>query len=57
MLMLQLFIFALLFLGFGIFSMFRGKKLIGFTFVLMGVMLAVLGLIVIYLYPEKSPFS
>jgi hypothetical protein len=57
MLMLQLFIFALFFLGFGLFSILKGKKLIGITFVLIGLMLFALGFIVIYFYPEKSPFN
>ena len=39
MMMLQLFIFALLFAGFGVFSMIRKKRVIGFMFILLGIML------------------
>lgn len=56
MLILQLFIFALLFLGFGIFSFFKKKKIIGLTFTLLGFVLITLGIIVIYFYPQTRPF-
>ena len=54
--MLQLFIFALLFAGFGVFSMIRKKRVIGFMFILLGIMLAIVAWTVITIYPEKSPF-
>ena len=53
---LQLFIFALFFIGFGTFSVFRKKRLIGFTFILLGLMLFAIALVAIYFYPDKSPF-
>ena len=52
----QLFVFALLFAGFGVFALIRKKKLIGIMFVFLGLMLFVIASLVIYLYPEKSPF-
>jgi predicted membrane channel-forming protein YqfA (hemolysin III family) len=53
---LQLFIFAALFAVFGIFSIIRKKRLLGFTFLLLGLMLFTVAAMVVYLYPEKSPF-
>ena len=54
--MLQMFIFALFFMGFGIYSVIRKKRFIGFTFILLGLMVFAIAAIVIYLYPEKAPF-
>jgi len=56
MLIAQLFVFALFFIGFGIFSILKKKRFIGFTFVLLGSLLTVIGLIVITLYPHTLPF-
>jgi len=56
MMMLQLFIFAFLFFTFGIISIIRKKRFIGFTFILLGIMLAAVAYAVIMVYPEKSPF-
>ncbi len=56
MLILQLFVFALLFMGFGIYAVFRKKNFIGYTFILLGIFLSVIGLVVIYLYPHTLPF-
>ena len=56
MLIIQLFIFALFFLGFGLFSYFRKKKVIGIMFSLMGIMLIALGIIVVWMYPQTWPF-
>jgi len=55
MLILQLFIFALFFLGFGIFSILKKKIFIGFTFALLGTLLIVIGLVAVYLYPNILP--
>lgn len=54
--MLQMFIFAAFFMGFGLFSIFRRKRLIGFTFVLLGLMILAVAWVVISIYPDKSPF-
>jgi hypothetical protein len=56
MLILQLFIFSLLFFGFGIFSVIRKKKFVGFTFILLGIMLFVVAALAVYYYPHISPF-
>jgi len=53
---LQLFIFALLFFGFGVFSVVKKKKFIGVTFILLGLLLFVLAVFVVYLYPHTQPF-
>ena len=53
---LQLFIFALFFIGFGIYALIRKKRIIGFMFVLLGLMTFAVAFMVVYLYPEKSPF-
>ncbi|MCB0804759.1 MAG: hypothetical protein KDC05_03120 [Bacteroidales bacterium] len=56
MLILQLFIFALFFIVFGLIAVLRKKRLIGVVFFLLGAMVLLLGLTAIYLYPDKSPF-
>ncbi len=56
MMMLQLLIFALFFLGFGAYTLIRKKYVIGVAFVLLGLMLAAVAFTVIHFYPEKSPF-
>lgn len=52
---LQLFIFAILFILFGLYSMIKKKWLVGSMFVLMGVMLFIVASVVIIIYPEKWP--
>ncbi len=54
--MLQLFIFAFLFLGFGVFSVLKKKRFVGVTFMLLGFMLCIVGVIAVYLYPHINPF-
>lgn len=54
--LIQLFVFALFFAGFGLFAIIRKKRLIGFTFLLLGFMLFSVAIIAVYLYPDKSPF-
>lgn len=54
--LIQLFLFALFFAGFGLFAIFRKKRLVGFTFLLLGILLFSVAWMVIYLYPDKSPF-
>ena len=56
MLIVQLFIFAAFFVGFGLFSFLRKRKLIGFTFALLGMMLLAIASMTVYLYPDKWPF-
>ena len=57
MLILQLFIFALGFIGFGIFSVIKQKKFIGWVFVLLGIMLFIIAAVVVYYYPHTVPFK
>jgi len=54
---IQLFIFALFFIVFGIISLIRKKKLIGFFFILLGILTFVIGAVVVYLYPHTLPFT
>lgn len=54
---IQLFIFTILFLGFGVFSMFRKKKIVGWLFILLGIVALVIGVVVVSLYPHTLPFS
>jgi len=54
---IQLFVFALFFIVFGIISLIRKKKLIGFFFILLGIMTFVIGAVVVYLYPHTLPFT
>jgi len=54
--MLQLFIFAFLFLAFGVFSFLRKKRFVGGTFMLLGFMLFVIAAVAVYLYPHTNPF-
>ena len=53
---LQLFIFGILFVAFGIFNFVKKKKILGWMFVLLGVFAFVIGLIVVSLYPHTLPF-
>jgi uncharacterized membrane protein HdeD (DUF308 family) len=53
---IQLFIFALLFLGFGIFNFIRRKRVLGWFFVLLGAFALAIGLIVVRLYPHTLPY-
>lgn len=53
---LQLFIFAFLFFGFGVFSVLKKKRFVGITFILLGFMLCAVGLIAVYFYPQINPF-
>jgi amino acid permease len=55
--MLQLFIFALLFAGFGVFSVLKKKRFVGITFILLGIMLFAIATIVVYMYPHTRPFK
>jgi hypothetical protein len=56
MIILQLFIFALLFTGFGIYSFLHKKKFIGVTFALLGLMLLIVAFTVVAYYPQTLPF-
>lgn len=55
MMMLQLMIFALFFLVFGIIAVIRKRRLVGWSFVLMGIMLMTVSLIVVTIHPNTSP--
>jgi len=54
--MLQLYIFALLFFGFGVFAVLKKKIFVGVTFILLGLMLCAVAIIAVYLYPQINPF-
>jgi hypothetical protein len=49
---IQLFIFALFFFGFGIYNFVRRKKILGWFFILLGAFALAIGLIVVRLYPH-----
>jgi uncharacterized BrkB/YihY/UPF0761 family membrane protein len=53
---LQLFVFAFLFAAFGIYSFVRRKRVLGWFFVLLGSLTAIIGWIVVTLYPQTLPF-
>lgn len=53
---IQLFIFALIFIIIGILFMVRKKKLIAWMFFLLAVFLSVVGAVAIALYPHIWPF-
>ena len=53
---LQLFIFALFFIVFGIILLVKKKKLLGWMFILLGIFLNAIALIVVMLYPQTLPF-
>jgi hypothetical protein len=52
----QLFVFAILALGFGLYALLRKKHMVGIMFLLMGILLLVVGLVVVYLYPHTWPW-
>jgi hypothetical protein len=52
---LQLFIFAILFILFGLYTLYRKKWLVGSMFVLMGILLFVVASAVVIIYPDKWP--
>lgn len=53
---IQLFIFAFLFLGFGVYAIIKKKKLVGFTFVLLAFMLLAIATMAVIMYPHIMPF-
>jgi uncharacterized membrane protein HdeD (DUF308 family) len=53
---IQLFIFALFFIVFGIISILRKKKFLGFFFILLGLLTFAIGAVVVSLYPNTLPF-
>jgi len=54
---IQLFVFAAFFIGFGIFLFFKKKKqFLAWLFILAGIVSFVLGYIVVSLYPHTLPF-
>ena len=53
---IQLFIFALIFIGIGILFLARKKKLLGGMFILLAIFLSVIGVVAVFLYPQSWPF-
>ncbi len=53
---IQLFIFALIFIFFGILFLLKKKKLVAGMFFLLAVFLSVVGAVAIALYPHIWPF-
>ncbi len=53
---IQLFIFALIFIFIGILFLVRKKKIIAWMFFLLGVLLSVVAAVAIALYPHIWPF-
>ncbi len=53
---IQLFIFALIFVFIGILFWIRKKKLMAGMFFLLGLFLSIVGVVAIYLYPHIWPF-
>jgi len=53
---IQLFIFAFLFVAFGIFNFIKKKKILGWFFVVLGLFAFVIGAVVVSLYPHTLPF-
>ena len=51
-----LFIYSLIFIVTGMVFIFKKKNLLGGMFILLAIMLAVVGLVAIYLYPHIWPF-
>ena len=52
----MLFIYALIFIAIGLLFIFKKKQLVGWMFMLLAVMLAMVGIVAIYLYPHLLPF-
>jgi len=53
---ITLFILGLISIFIGIWSAFRKKAILAFFFIFMGIVLALVGWIVVYLYPSTLPF-
>lgn len=53
---IQLFIFSLLFFVVSVIGFVRKKKVIGIFFLLLGIFALLIGAIVVYLYPHTMPF-
>lgn len=53
---IQLFVFAAFFIGFGIFLFFKKKSFLAWMFILAGIVSFVLGYFVVSLYPQTLPF-
>jgi len=53
---LQLFIFGLLFLVVALIGFIKKKNVIGIFFIMLAVFAFVIGIIVVYLYPHTLPF-
>jgi len=53
---ITLFILGLISVILGIWSAFRKKAILAFFFIFMGIVLAVVGWVVVYLYPQTLPF-
>jgi hypothetical protein len=53
---IMLFIYALIFIAIGLLFIFKNKKLMGWMFFLLAVMLTIVGVVAIALYPHIWPF-
>jgi hypothetical protein len=53
---LTLFVLALFFFVFGIISLVKKKKIIGWFFIALGIVSTVVGAVAVYLYPHILPF-
>jgi hypothetical protein len=53
---ITLFILGLISIFIGIWSGFRKKAILAFFFIFMGIVLAVVGFVAVYLYPHTLPF-
>mgnify|MGYP006285649655 CR=1 FL=1 len=53
---IQLFIFAILFLVLGIIFLLKKRRILGWMFMLLSVFAFVIGLIVVSIYPHTLPF-
>lgn len=53
---ITLFILGLISVIIGIWSIFKKKGILAFFFIFMGIILATVGWVVVYLYPHTLPF-
>jgi hypothetical protein len=51
-----LFIYSLIFIALGLFFILKRKKILGWMFILLAIMLAVVGIAAIAVYPHIWPF-
>jgi len=51
-----LFIYSLIFIALGLFFIIKKKKILGWMFILLAIMLAIVGIAAIAIYPHICPF-